>query len=181
MLEANVPMFRNVVLSGQIERPLIHQTCHEVGSHGPSLCASLRRSAAPVPMASWEGALSRGRGPIRNLRQRADRLHCVPTDTGWRQGEQCFTWDEADFKVKWECALQVCKELADSRPDFQGLDSGLANQTLRQLKLDGQSRKDSAKIALNAALGGVWHEARANSVFEVGDLCFRFGEAVTRT
>eukprot|EP00971_Amphidinium_carterae_P230341 4571282-Amphidinium_carterae.2 len=32
---------------------------------------------------SWEGALrrGRGRGPIRNLRQMADRLHWTPTQT----------------------------------------------------------------------------------------------------
>eukprot|EP00971_Amphidinium_carterae_P164633 3264130-Amphidinium_carterae.2 len=97
-------------------------------------------------MASWEGALNRGRGrgPICNLRQMADRLHWVPTDTGWRQG----------------------------------LDSSLATQTLRQLKLDSQSQKDSVKSALNAALGGAWHEVRANSVFEVGEVCVRCGESV---
>eukprot|EP00971_Amphidinium_carterae_P176094 3490676-Amphidinium_carterae.1 len=65
--------------------------------------------------------------------------------------------------------------------DFQGLDSGLgrlATQTLRQLKLDGESQKDNVKTALNAALGGVWHEARVHAKFGVGDLCVRFGEAV---
>eukprot|EP00971_Amphidinium_carterae_P265560 5268159-Amphidinium_carterae.2 len=82
----------------------------------------------------------------------ADCLHWVPIDTGWRQGEQCFTWDEADYKVKWDSAMQLCKEVADSRPDFQGLASGLATQTLRQLKLDGQS-------------------------YDVGDICVRCGEA----
>eukprot|EP00971_Amphidinium_carterae_P182581 3623533-Amphidinium_carterae.1 len=77
--------------------------------------------------------------------------------------------------------MQLCEEfieVADSRLDFQGLDSILATQTLRQLKLDGQSQKDSIKFALNAALGGVWHEARANSVYDVGDMCVRCGEAV---
>eukprot|EP00971_Amphidinium_carterae_P049576 977221-Amphidinium_carterae.2 len=31
---------------------------------------------------------------------------------------------------------------------------------------------------LNAALGGVWHEERAHSAFQVGDTCVRCGEAV---
>eukprot|EP00971_Amphidinium_carterae_P112885 2235513-Amphidinium_carterae.2 len=53
----------------------------------------------------------------------ADHLHWAPTASGWRQGDQCFTWDEADYKL--------CKEVADSRPDFQGLGSGLATQALR--------------------------------------------------
>eukprot|EP00971_Amphidinium_carterae_P201787 4004131-Amphidinium_carterae.1 len=56
--------------------------------------------------------------------------------------------------------------------------SGLATQTLRQLKLDGQSQKDSVKSALSAALRGIWHEVRNNSVFEVGEVCARCGEAV---
>eukprot|EP00971_Amphidinium_carterae_P153933 3052648-Amphidinium_carterae.2 len=91
----------------------------------------------------------------------ADRLRWIPIDAGWRQGEQRLTWDEADYKSKWNSALQHCKEVSDSRPDFQGLASGLATQALRQLKLDGQSQKYSVKSALNAALGaklGVWHE-----------------------
>eukprot|EP00971_Amphidinium_carterae_P247338 4911967-Amphidinium_carterae.4 len=55
----------------------------------------------------------------------ADRLNWFPTPNGWRQGDQHFTWDEADYKVKWDSALQLCKEVADLGPDFQGLDSGL--------------------------------------------------------
>eukprot|EP00971_Amphidinium_carterae_P049949 984554-Amphidinium_carterae.2 len=71
----------------------------------------------PLPMASWEGALSRGRGrgPIGNLRQMADRLHWVPIDASWRQGEQCFTWNEADYKDTWDLAMQLCEEVSHSR------------------------------------------------------------------
>eukprot|EP00971_Amphidinium_carterae_P118868 2354618-Amphidinium_carterae.1 len=47
-----------------------------------------------------------------------------------------------------------------------------------QLKLDGQSQKEDRKAALNAALGGVWHEERAHSAFQVGDTCVRCGEDV---
>eukprot|EP00971_Amphidinium_carterae_P325222 6455391-Amphidinium_carterae.1 len=43
--------------------------------------------------------------------------------------------------------------------------------SFRQLKLDGQSQKEERKVALNAALGGKWFEARAHSAFQVGDLC----------
>eukprot|EP00971_Amphidinium_carterae_P197477 3919154-Amphidinium_carterae.2 len=37
----------------------------------------------PLSDVSWEGALhrGRGRGPMRNLRQMADRLHWTPTQT----------------------------------------------------------------------------------------------------
>eukprot|EP00971_Amphidinium_carterae_P133603 2646081-Amphidinium_carterae.1 len=118
---------------------------------------------------SSERALNRGkgRGPIRNLRQMAVRLHWVPTATLWRQGEQCF-----GMKL-------TTKSTGILRATLQrGLDSGLASQTFRQLKLDGQSQKDSVKSALNAALGGVWHETRANSVVDVGEMCVRCGEAV---
>eukprot|EP00971_Amphidinium_carterae_P029077 571716-Amphidinium_carterae.1 len=37
---------------------------------------------------------------------------------------------------------------------------------------------ENVKIALSAALGGVWHEACANAIFNVGDSCVRCGEAV---
>eukprot|EP00971_Amphidinium_carterae_P297526 5911202-Amphidinium_carterae.1 len=108
----------------------------------------------------------------------ADRLNWIPTLDGWRQRGQHFTRVDVDYKVKRHSALQLCKAVADSRPDFQGLDSGLANQALRQLKHDGQNQKNNVKTALNAALGGAWHVARVHSVFEVGELCVRCGEAV---
>eukprot|EP00971_Amphidinium_carterae_P087899 1739345-Amphidinium_carterae.3 len=44
--------------------------------------------------------------------------------------------------------------------------------------LTSKSQEDSVKSALNAALGGVWHEVRANSIFDVGEMCVRYGEAV---
>eukprot|EP00971_Amphidinium_carterae_P156070 3094353-Amphidinium_carterae.2 len=113
----------------------------------------------------------------------ADLLQWTPTQTGWRQGDQHFSWDGADYKVKWDSTplwqpLQLYKEVAATRPEFEGLDSGLYTQALRQLKLDGQSRKDTVNIALNAALGGVWDGARANAVFDVRDLRVGCGEAV---
>eukprot|EP00971_Amphidinium_carterae_P340640 6479084-Amphidinium_carterae.1 len=48
----------------------------------------------------------------------------------------------------------------------------------RQLRLDGQSQKEDRKAALNAALGGMWHEERAHSAFQVGNTCVRSGEGV---
>eukprot|EP00971_Amphidinium_carterae_P156165 3096150-Amphidinium_carterae.4 len=51
-----------------------------------------------------------------------------------------------------------------------------------ELKLVGVSVSPGMKLttrsAFNAALGGVWHEVRANAVFEVGEMCARCGEAV---
>eukprot|EP00971_Amphidinium_carterae_P176802 3505825-Amphidinium_carterae.2 len=78
-----------------------------------------------------------------------DRLNWIPTPGGWRQGVQHFTWADADYHVKWDSGLQLCKGV-----------------------------KDNVTSALSAALGGVWHEARLHSVFEVGELCVRCGEAV---
>eukprot|EP00971_Amphidinium_carterae_P198367 3937000-Amphidinium_carterae.1 len=77
--------------------------------------------------------------------------------------EQHFACSHADYKVKWDSAAQHCKEVAESRRDCQGLDSGLATQALRQLKLDGQSQKDNVETARE---------------FGDGDLCVRCGEAV---
>eukprot|EP00971_Amphidinium_carterae_P302329 6007427-Amphidinium_carterae.1 len=58
----------------------------------------------------------------------AARLNWTPTPAGWRQGDQHFSWADADYKVKWDSALHLCKGVADRLPDFQGLDSGLATQ-----------------------------------------------------
>eukprot|EP00971_Amphidinium_carterae_P012396 243964-Amphidinium_carterae.1 len=80
----------------------------------------------------------------------ADHLNWTPTSDGWRRGYQRFSWADAYYKVKWDSALHLCRGVADSRPDFQGLDSGLATQALRQLKLDGQSQNDNA----------AWHAER---------------------
>eukprot|EP00971_Amphidinium_carterae_P329083 6461369-Amphidinium_carterae.1 len=107
----------------------------------------------------------------------ADRLHWTPTQTGWRQGDQYFSWDEADYKVKRDSALQLCKEVADARPDFQGLASGLSMQALKQLKLAGQSQKDTVNSALNAARGCVWHEV----LFAMSETCVFAVEKLWRT
>eukprot|EP00971_Amphidinium_carterae_P313971 6240119-Amphidinium_carterae.1 len=51
----------------------------------------------------------------------------------------------------------------------------------RQLESDGKCQKEDRKPALNTALGGVWHEARAHEAlkkYEVGEQCVRHGEAV---
>eukprot|EP00971_Amphidinium_carterae_P168976 3347521-Amphidinium_carterae.1 len=74
---------------------------------------------------------------------------------GWCQGEQHFsdfTWYDADYKVKWDSALHLCKGVADMRLDFQDLEAGLATQALRQLILDGQSQKDTVKTVTKRAL-----------------------------
>eukprot|EP00971_Amphidinium_carterae_P123071 2436713-Amphidinium_carterae.2 len=39
-------------------------------------------------------------------------------------------------------------------------------------------RRRTAKLPYNAALGGVWHEERAHSAFQVGDTCVRCAEGV---
>eukprot|EP00971_Amphidinium_carterae_P001291 25567-Amphidinium_carterae.1 len=82
-----------------------------------------------------------------------------------------WAWPHSQLASNLGSALHLCKGVAD-------FDSGLATQALRQLKLDGQSQKDSVKTALNAALGGVWHEGRFHAEFGVGDFCVRCGEAV---
>eukprot|EP00971_Amphidinium_carterae_P167216 3313329-Amphidinium_carterae.1 len=105
-----------------------------------SACGAIGKGAALRRPAALE--LMAHRGPIGDPRVAADRIRLRPIAA-----------------VKWDSALHLCKSVADIRLDFQGLDSGLATQMLRQLKLDGQSQKDNVKTALNAALGGVWHEA----------------------
>eukprot|EP00971_Amphidinium_carterae_P036590 719341-Amphidinium_carterae.1 len=134
----------------------------------------------PLPDHLWDHALrpGRGRGPVRNLKQLAVRLGWLPARGGWISNGQWFSWDEATLRAKWDSAQVLCAEVARTRPDFEGLAPGLSTSAYRQLKLDGQSQKEERKAALNAALGGVWHEERAHSAFQVGDVCVRCGEDV---
>eukprot|EP00971_Amphidinium_carterae_P345730 6486845-Amphidinium_carterae.3 len=74
-------------------------------------------------------------------------------------GEQRFTWTDVDHKVKWESALQLWHNARRTLPM-----PDLICKALRQLKLDGQSQKDSVETVLNAALGGVWHEACVHAI-----------------
>eukprot|EP00971_Amphidinium_carterae_P112951 2236926-Amphidinium_carterae.1 len=127
----------------------------------------------PLEPSVWEHALDRGRrrGPIRHLRLLADRLGWKPLPGGWQCDEQYFTWSEADYEV--DSAWVLLTDVAAKRPDFQGLETGLSTQSFKHLKRSANKTEDSFRSALNAALGGVWHEARAHSAFSVGDLCVR--------
>eukprot|EP00971_Amphidinium_carterae_P135645 2687497-Amphidinium_carterae.1 len=78
--------------------------------------------------------------------------------------------------MQWTVAL--CAEVARTKPDFEGLATGLSTAAYKQLKLHVQSQKEDRKSAINAALGGVWHEERAHSAFHVGDIFVRYGEEV---
>eukprot|EP00971_Amphidinium_carterae_P000449 9356-Amphidinium_carterae.1 len=94
----------------------------------------------------------------------ANRLGWVPDVGGWNSKGQWFSWDEAALRAKWDSAQALCAQV-----------------TLRAWlprKLDGQSQKEDRKVALNAVLGGVWHEEGAHSASQVGDTCVRCGEAV---
>eukprot|EP00971_Amphidinium_carterae_P186196 3696010-Amphidinium_carterae.1 len=132
----------------------------------------------PLEPEVWERALAkgRGRGPIRHLRLLADRLAWKPAVGGWRCDDQYFTWSEADYKVKWDSARVLLADVAVKRPDFGGLETGLSTQSFRHLKRSANRTEDSFRSALNAALGGVWHEVRAHSAFYVGELCVRCKE-----
>eukprot|EP00971_Amphidinium_carterae_P095439 1888284-Amphidinium_carterae.1 len=94
----------------------------------------------PLSANLWDNALrpGRGRGPIRNLKQLAERLGWLPALGGWTCQGQWFSWDEATLRAKWDSAQALCAEVARTRPDFEGLALGLSTFTYRQLKLDGQ-------------------------------------------
>eukprot|EP00971_Amphidinium_carterae_P167475 3318161-Amphidinium_carterae.1 len=80
--------------------------------------------------------------------------------------------------VPLDSAQALCVQVASTRPDFAGMAAGLSIATCRQLKLDGQSQREDRKTAVNAVTGGMWHEERAHSAFQVGDTCVRCGEGV---
>eukprot|EP00971_Amphidinium_carterae_P166116 3292667-Amphidinium_carterae.5 len=60
----------------------------------------------PLEASVWDNALSkgRGRGPILHLKIQANRFGWVPQQGGWRSGDEFFTWEEADLKIKWDLA-----------------------------------------------------------------------------
>eukprot|EP00971_Amphidinium_carterae_P288236 5722413-Amphidinium_carterae.1 len=95
----------------------------------------------------------------------ADRLGWVPDEDGWPVQGQSFSWEEAALKAK-----VLCASVASKRAGFDGLASDLSTSASKQLKFNGQSQREERKAALNVALGGVWHKARAHSAFQVGDL-----------
>eukprot|EP00971_Amphidinium_carterae_P339855 6477881-Amphidinium_carterae.2 len=97
----------------------------------------------------WTTALDKGRGigPIRHLRLLADRLGWIPQPGGWK--------------------------FAFKRPDFAGLETGLSTQTFGHLKTSTAKLDDRSRSAVNAGLGGVWHEAHTHSAFAVSYLCVR--------
>eukprot|EP00971_Amphidinium_carterae_P006072 119662-Amphidinium_carterae.2 len=74
----------------------------------------------------------------------------------------------ADYWVKSDSARVLCAEFATKRPDFAGLQTGLSTQSHRHLKKTFARVYDRSRSAVNAALGGVWHEVRTNSAFAVG-------------
>eukprot|EP00971_Amphidinium_carterae_P105756 2094397-Amphidinium_carterae.2 len=43
---------------------------------------------------------------------------------GWQCDDQCFTFYEADQRVKWDSIKNLLAEVAANRPDFQGLETG---------------------------------------------------------
>eukprot|EP00971_Amphidinium_carterae_P002319 45812-Amphidinium_carterae.3 len=49
-------------------------------------------------------------------------------------------------------------------------------QTFKHLKKSPNKRDDRTHSAVNAALGGVWHEVRTHSAFTIGDICVRCQE-----
>eukprot|EP00971_Amphidinium_carterae_P020369 401505-Amphidinium_carterae.1 len=95
-------------------------------------------------------------------------------------GDQCFNWYEADHWVKWDSEWVLSAEVATNRRDFGGLEIGLSTQAFRLLKRATCKVDDAtgSPSAFNAALGRVWHEARAHSAFSVGDICVRCHEEV---
>eukprot|EP00971_Amphidinium_carterae_P137110 2717150-Amphidinium_carterae.2 len=89
-------------------------------------------------------------------------------------------WDgllaRADGSVRINTSLA---EVAVNRPDFAGLETSLSTQTYGHLKKSSARVDDrSRRSAVNAALGGVWHEERTNHAISVGDLCVRCREEV---
>eukprot|EP00971_Amphidinium_carterae_P128041 2536286-Amphidinium_carterae.3 len=101
----------------------------------------------PVKEGVWETALNKGRkrGPILLLKFN-DKTPAIRV--GW----------DADWKIEHNSSRALLADVTCKRPDFAGLETGLSNQALRHLKKCATKKDERTSAALNAALGGVWHE-----------------------
>eukprot|EP00971_Amphidinium_carterae_P270358 5364571-Amphidinium_carterae.3 len=104
----------------------------------------------PLEASVWDGALGKGRGR-------------GPYDISkhWRTGLD-------DYKLKWDSARAPLAEVAQKRPDLAGLETGLSTQTFRHLNKCSNKRDDRTPSAVNADLGGVWHEVRTHCALTLG-------------
>eukprot|EP00971_Amphidinium_carterae_P253728 5036916-Amphidinium_carterae.1 len=109
--------------------------------------------ASSLPLSSLRWQL---RTSIRHLRLLADRLAWLPAVGGWRCEDQYFTWSEADYKVKWDSARALLTEVATTRPDFRGLETGLSTQSYRHLKRK-EEPEDLSHIVFRCPH---WHKER---------------------
>eukprot|EP00971_Amphidinium_carterae_P134560 2666825-Amphidinium_carterae.2 len=134
--------------------------------------ANLRRSS-PLEVMAYGGPAGDPQVTVdlNTIRALADRVGWVPQPNGWQSGEQTFTWHEVDLMIKWDSARALLVEVATKRPDFAGLETGLSTQAGCSNKKD-----DRTSSAVNAALGGVWHEVRTHKAFTVGETCVRCKE-----
>eukprot|EP00971_Amphidinium_carterae_P263118 5220283-Amphidinium_carterae.1 len=60
---------------------------------------------------------------------------------------------------------------------FAGLETGLSTQNYKHVKKAFAKAYEQSRSTVNAALGGVWHEARTHSAFAVGVFVF-IGESL---
>eukprot|EP00971_Amphidinium_carterae_P295638 5871338-Amphidinium_carterae.2 len=95
----------------------------------------------------WPGARPHSASPF----VRGSSWLDIPQPGGWRCGNQYFIWYELTTKLitASDSKLQASQESRCQR--------GL----------------ERSRSAVDATLGGVWHEARTHSAVAVGDLCVR--------
>eukprot|EP00971_Amphidinium_carterae_P223733 4439128-Amphidinium_carterae.1 len=87
-------------------------------------------------------------------------------------------WDNALRPGRGRGPTRNLKQLAERLGWIPALGGWTCNGQSCVLKWRAPDLKEDRKAALNAALGGVWHEERAHSAVQVGDICVRCGEEV---
>eukprot|EP00971_Amphidinium_carterae_P011712 230580-Amphidinium_carterae.2 len=108
----------------------------------------------PLEPCLWDSV---GRRPIARKRQRADTQPKAAGRSAWLVTSR----RRLDLpRSAWDSAQVLCAQVASTRRDFD-----------QRAWLPAEARK-------TGRLGGVWHEERAHSAFQVGDTCVRCGEAV---
>eukprot|EP00971_Amphidinium_carterae_P347327 6489264-Amphidinium_carterae.2 len=166
-----------------VTKARIAKSLYSVGLYGLRADGLRRTGRRPTAQAQhWHLRVAPGRECLghRTQQRQRQRTHKTPKDPG-EPGRMSAS--EADLQIKWDSAKALLAEVTKKRPDFADQETSLSTQACRHLKKCSNKRDERTRIAVNAALGGVWacvaalwHEVRTHKAFTVGEICIRCQE-----
>eukprot|EP00971_Amphidinium_carterae_P113189 2242151-Amphidinium_carterae.1 len=61
--------------------------------------------------------------------------------------------------------------VAQRRPEFEGIQLGLDNRTLKDMQKLSARTDHASRAILNAASGGLWTEKRTSKIYDTDEIC----------